>query len=339
MRTLVNSLSHWDAVFAAAIFSLKGKKLIAFVMPWLSHTANGYYNPIVPISLLSVNPLLAKNFLIVGLVAFAIELPLYKLLKNGIKRDRPCENLSDVYRRVSPSDQFSFPSGHQYAFVHDIPMDGANPLSRFVIRRYAPVDSPVGLHWHHFDQTILPPIIPNHFEPNQPTSPNKIIVYLPFETSDDIIALVKDFADYDFYIYHRFKQAADHKNLHLRPYSRAGFLNDLAECNAVICNAGFELVSEALYLGKRVLVKPLAGQMEQVSNALAISSLKLGMVMRELDKFRVAQLLDRPARPPIEFPNVARLIAHWIDSGRWEDVDGLVRKAWSRTKTGLGTNI
>lgn len=226
--------------------------------------------------------------------------------------------------------------GHQYAFVHDIPMDGANSLSRFVIKNYAPVDFPIGLHWHHFDQPILPPIIPNHFRQNQQVTPNKIIGYLPFEKSDDIIALVKDFARYDFYIYHRFKKAEDHKNLHLRPYSRTGFLNDLAECNGVICNAGFELVSEALCLGKRILVKPLAGQIEQVSNALAISLLKLGMVMKELDKTRVAQLLDSRAGTPLEIPDVALMIANWIDSGQWEDADGLARMAWSRNKTVIG---
>lgn len=115
MRTFVNSVTHWDAVFAATIFGLRGKKLIALTMPWISHTANGYYYPIVPILLFAVSPQIARGFLLTGLFAFAIELPLYKLLKNGIKRDRPCETLSDVYRRVSPSDQFSFPSGHTSA--------------------------------------------------------------------------------------------------------------------------------------------------------------------------------------------------------------------------------
>jgi undecaprenyl-diphosphatase len=57
----------------------------------------------------------AWSFFLAGLVAFAIELPLYKALKNGIKRHRPCEVLSRVSGRVSPSDQFSFPSGHTAA--------------------------------------------------------------------------------------------------------------------------------------------------------------------------------------------------------------------------------
>jgi hypothetical protein len=84
-------------------------------------------------------------------------------------------------------------------------------------------------------------------------------------------------------------------------------------------------------LGKKILVKPLAGQMEQISNGLAIATLKLGMVMTRLDHAKVAQFLDRPAVTPIKFPNVARMAANWIESGQWEDVEGLAKMAWQRT--------
>ena len=30
--------------------------------------------------------------------------------------------------------------GQHYAFIHDIPMRGANPLARFVIKNFAPVE-------------------------------------------------------------------------------------------------------------------------------------------------------------------------------------------------------
>jgi uncharacterized protein (TIGR00661 family) len=218
--------------------------------------------------------------------------------------------------------------GHQYAFVYDIPVKGGNPLARFVIQNYAPADFPVGLHWHHFEQPILPPIIPNHIEQDRSTLKNKIIVYLPFEQSDDILSLLSDFQSYEFYIYHRFKQANDKRNIHLRPYSRTGFLNDLAESDGVICNAGFELVSEALHLGKKILVKPLAGQMEQLSNAMVVSLLKLGTAMKHLDKNKVAQFLDTPARSAIKYPDVAHIIANWVDAGNWEDLEGLAESAW-----------
>jgi undecaprenyl-diphosphatase len=84
-------------------------------MPWISHTANGYYYPAVPAVLLLFDPQKAWTFFLAGLFAFGIELPLYKLLKNGIKRNRPCEVLLGVHGRISPSDQFSFPSGHTAA--------------------------------------------------------------------------------------------------------------------------------------------------------------------------------------------------------------------------------
>lgn len=117
MKAFVNSVTRWDIIFATAIFSLNGRKLLSLVMPWISHSGNGYYYPAVPAVLLLVDLQKAWTFLIAGLFAFAIELPLYKLLKNGIKRHRPCEALAGVHRWVSPSDQFSFPSGHTAAAV------------------------------------------------------------------------------------------------------------------------------------------------------------------------------------------------------------------------------
>ena len=139
-----------------------------------------------------------------------------------------------------------------------------------------------------------------------------------------------DFRHYDFYIYHKLDRDEERGHLHLRAYSRSGFLKDLLESGGVICNAGFELPSESLYLGKKILVKPLAGQMEQMSNALVISSLKLGMVMNRLKKTSVGQFLERPAVPPIKYPNVARIIVDWIESGRWEDLRSTAESAWKK---------
>jgi undecaprenyl-diphosphatase len=115
MRTFVNSVAHLDIVFTTAIFGLNKRKILSLAMPWVSHSGNGYYYPVIPAVLLFVDPLSAWNFFLAGLFAFGIELPLYKLLKNRIKRDRPCQRLSSIHQRISPSDQFSFPSGHTAA--------------------------------------------------------------------------------------------------------------------------------------------------------------------------------------------------------------------------------
>lgn len=49
------------------------------------------------------------------LLAFSIERPLYFLLKNGFKRNRPQQALPGFSSVIRPSDQFSFPSGHTSA--------------------------------------------------------------------------------------------------------------------------------------------------------------------------------------------------------------------------------
>ncbi|WP_154222603.1 phosphatase PAP2 family protein [Marinicella rhabdoformis] len=43
--------------------------------------------------------------------AFVIERPVYYVLKNSLRRDRPFKVL-EIQNQVKPSDQFSFPSGH-----------------------------------------------------------------------------------------------------------------------------------------------------------------------------------------------------------------------------------
>lgn len=220
--------------------------------------------------------------------------------------------------------------GHQYAFCHDIPVRGQNPLARYILDNFAPVDYPIGLHWHHFEQPILPPVVPEFSSRPEPVQ-NKILVYLPFEGLADILQLLRPFDAHAFFIYHQLQQPESAGHLTLRPYSRAGFLNDLADCSGVITNAGFELVSEALTLGKKILVRPLAGQMEQLSNAAALTELNLGLAMKRLDATAVDRFLAKPSGVQVHYPNVARMIADWIPKKAWGSVAELSRDAWAQT--------
>jgi undecaprenyl-diphosphatase len=48
-------------------------------------------------------------------LAFAIERPVYFVLKNSLKRNRPQAALANYRSFIQPSDKFSFPSGHTSA--------------------------------------------------------------------------------------------------------------------------------------------------------------------------------------------------------------------------------
>ena len=49
------------------------------------------------------------------MISFAIELPICTVMKHVIKRNRPFETLGMIYKRISPWDRFSLPSGHTSA--------------------------------------------------------------------------------------------------------------------------------------------------------------------------------------------------------------------------------
>jgi uncharacterized protein (TIGR00661 family) len=217
--------------------------------------------------------------------------------------------------------------GHQYAFDHQIPKRGNNPATSLFMKYFAPATVRLGLHWHHFGQPILPPIADTH--EHQPQSiDNKIIVYLGFEKTDAVIEYLKPIKDYQFFIYAPFDKAEDRDNLQLRPLSREGFQKDLADCNGVITNAGFELASEAIHLGKKLLVKPLKGQMEQLSNAVALNKLKLGLSMDSLDRPILERWLKDFKGKQVIYPSVPDALAKWIQAGNWENTDGLVKQLW-----------
>ncbi len=221
--------------------------------------------------------------------------------------------------------------GHQYAFHHPVPMRGDNFMSRGIMKKFAPADIGLGLHWHHFGHPILPPIadIPDG---DTHVKSRKILVYLGFEAKQAVLNLLQPFTDYEFYYYGEFARPEQHGHIHLRPLSREGFKADLANCEGVICNAGFELASEAIELGKKLLVKPLKGQMEQLSNAKALEELQLGMTMNTLDPQTINNWLNYWTAKPVHYPAVAQHIVDWILAGEWTEAarDKLVKQLWDK---------
>ncbi len=222
--------------------------------------------------------------------------------------------------------------GHQYAFEYDIPKCGNNPATALFMKYFAPATVRLGLHWHHFGQPILPPIADTHPYQDKIIN-NKIVVYLGFEKAEAIIDYLMPKKDHQFFVYGNFSSEHHNKvknqeNIHLCPLSRDGFQKDLAGCNGVITNAGFELASEAIHLGKKLLVKPLKGQMEQLSNAVALEKLNLGMSMNSLDPNALEQWLSGFSGKRVVYPNVPNALVDWIVKGDWEETESLTKTLW-----------
>jgi uncharacterized protein (TIGR00661 family) len=204
--------------------------------------------------------------------------------------------------------------GHQYAFNHKIPREGSDPIADQVMKYFAPADVGVGLHWHHFGQLILPPIIDTPETPKNFIK-NKIIVYLPFEDPHEVIRLLSPFENFEFHMYSPEVVPSKFDHISCNPLSRDGFQKDLYDCAGIISNAGFELASESLQLGKRILAKPLHGQMEQISNAAALQQLGYGHIMADLDTAIIEHWLHDKHAVHITYPNIAKVLVEWIQNG------------------------
>ncbi len=81
-------------------------------------------------------------------------------------------------------------------------------------------------------------------------------------------------------------------NLHYKPFSEAGFIEDLATSLGVIAGGGFTLMGEAVYLRKPMLSVPVVGQFEQTLNALYLERLGYGRYAQQLAPEAVARFVE-----------------------------------------------
>ncbi len=220
--------------------------------------------------------------------------------------------------------------GHQYAFGHNIPRAGENLIARTVMKYFAPASIPLGLHWHHFGNAILPPIIDPQVQRSENVDAKKIVVYLPFENQRQVQQCLKPLTDYQFVIYSPELDNLEDGNLSLRKTSLLGFKRDLASAGGVICNSGFELISECLALGLPVLTKPQGSQMEQQSNAAALEALGYATTCGEVTTVAVENWLAvRASCEALNYPDVAKRIVEWIIDGQQECTRSLSDQLWS----------
>jgi uncharacterized protein (TIGR00661 family) len=218
--------------------------------------------------------------------------------------------------------------GHQYAFNHDIPRRGDNLVASQIMKHFAPASVGIGLHWHHFGQAVLPPIIEIP-ETAHSVQADKIIVYLPFEDSDEIMQLFSKFKDFRFHIYSPNVIESRYSNVLFKALSRTGFQQDLHNSAGIISNAGFELTSESLHVGKKILLKPLHGQMEQQSNAAALEHLGYGQTMMTLDPRKIGAWLHRSEAVRVTWPNVAKILVEWLQQGMPEIDKRFIQSVWA----------
>jgi len=119
-----------------------------------------------------------------------------------------------------------------------------------------------------------------------------------------------------------------HPNLTFNPLCGERFLRLMARSRGVVCTAGFESVSEALWLGKPVYMIPTPGHLEQRTNALDAERTGAGVhgLRFELDDF----IYHLGVRPPGERAATQQRFRAWVREGEARVVEEIEAAAGER---------
>ena len=217
--------------------------------------------------------------------------------------------------------------GHQYAFGEHTPIAGESFLAKKIMQFFAPASNAIGLHWYPYNDNVLPPIIDTNI--CSTGTYEHVLVYLPFEDQASVCAVLNKISDVCFVQYAP-ELSDDRKgNVIQKVTSYESFKRDLTKASGVICNSGFELISECIHLGLPILTKPLNGQMEQHSNAFSLQQLKLALVINEISPDAISTwLAQHSLNKPTPIPDVAKHIAEYIAQGKWQECQQLSALLW-----------
>jgi uncharacterized protein (TIGR00661 family) len=176
------------------------------------------------------------------------------------------------------------------------------------------------------DTTLVPPILRPEILAANRRPGEHLLVYQTAEGNDSLVeTLSRTGLECRVYGMRRdLEEEVVEGNLRYRPFSEAGFIDDLASCRAVIAGGGFTLMGEAVYLRKPMLAVPLGRQFEQVLNARYLEREGFG---------RAAATLDDPGEVTrfIEaIPACEEKLAGYAQDGNsalFKGVDGLLDRA------------
>ena|SRR5579872_535031 len=135
---------------------------------------------------------------------------------------------------------------------------------------------------------LFPPILREQILQAKPWRGEHVLVYVtsPAPALASLLSSVRC-----RFIAYGFGREGEEGNITYKKPSVDGFMQDLLGAKALVANAGFSLVTEALHLGKPYLAVPVAHQFEQVFNAYWLDKTGYGAYWEELNKERVDSFL------------------------------------------------
>ncbi len=255
----------------------------------------------------------------VDILATASKLKLFRLL-NDI-RTLPVEQYDLVindFEAVSAwaCHQKKLPCislSHQCAVLHkNAPKPASvDPMGKLVLEKYAPVTAAYGFHFKAFGEHIYTPVIRRQIRELEPTNKGHYTVYLPAYDDATMVKHFSQFNNVKWEVFSKHNKAPFTKgNVKVQPINNEAFIKSMATSAGVLCGAGFEGPAEAMHLGKKLLVIPMATQYEQHCNAAGAAAMGVTVInsLSEKNHKTINQWLEFGKPVSVDYPDITASI-------------------------------
>lgn len=169
---------------------------------------------------------------------------------------------------------------NQYKFLSKRLLKSLSPnlfFNKTMTRIVCPVGDYISFDYLKESEQDFFPIIRESLRKVSLTQEDFYLVYLNTYSLEDLVKFFEIFPHQQFYIFSKdCSEIRDYENIKICPIDKVHFTEKLLRCRGVITHTGFQTTSEALYLGKKLLVIPIEKQIEQIYNTRVLN--KFGVV-------------------------------------------------------------
>ena len=234
----------------------------------------------------------------------------YDLIINDFE---PVSAWSAIFNNVK-----CFELTNQYSMsLRDIPKPKSyNRLILWAIKYIIPSKLGYGYHYKKYTDKIFFPIIRNKIRNLKVTSSDEIIVYLPTYSASNLINIINQLTVKKKWTIFSINAKKKEKisGVNVEPLSEDLFLKKFASCYGIVCAGGFATTSEAIFLGKPMIVVPVEGQIEQQFNAAALKEEGVTVIdkfsIKNIDK--ISDWINFPKVLEIKYQDESRKIIETI---------------------------
>jgi uncharacterized protein (TIGR00661 family) len=206
---------------------------------------------------------------------------------------------------------------HQWAVLNK---NAPKPISKdlfgsMILKYYAPCKTGVGFHFKSYGENIFTPVIKREIRNATTKNLGHYTVYLPAYSDKKLINFLSFFKNTEWQIFSKHtKKSYTAGNCKIKPVSTAEFTESFTSCAGIICGAGFETPAEALQMGKKLLVVPMAHQYEQHLNAAGAQDLGIPVIknLKKKHLHKVENWLKEKEALHINFPDETEKIVDLV---------------------------